>query len=242
MQCHGFRSDPCHTRVHPSVRAAESTRGQRSGADRAHVGYFIRRDFISDSAFRNLGRTEEDLSLTVADRVWAQKGFEFREDYLTLLRKRFRAPLSELDFAGAPAVATLAINQWASDETHGRIPRILEGTDPTTRMVLANAVYLKAKWISPFEGGETRDDWFTTPAGQIKTKTMQQLHRLKYAEVRGAKLLELPYQGAPLSMVIVLPDSHDGLARIEERLASSYADWIQAPTALILDRVAGGAR
>jgi serpin B len=178
---------------------------------------------------------KSDLSLTLADRVWAQKGYIFKDDYLSLLGARFRAPLSELDFAGDPVSATAVINRWASDETHGRIPKILGEVDETDRLVLANAVYLKAKWLAPFEAGATRDDWFTTPAAKLQTKMMWQEGQFKYAKVRGAKLLELPYQSAPLAMVIILPDSDDGLAGIEERLSSSYDDWIRSLDAQFLD-------
>lgn len=168
---------------------------------------------------------KNDLSLTVADRIWVQKGFGLRKDYGELLRERFRAPLGELDFVGAPADALLAINRWSSDETHGRIPEILKNITEATRLVLANAVYMKAKWDHPFRGENTRDDWFTTPTGRITTKTMGQVGRFKYADVRGAKLLELPYQGT-LSMVIVLPNDPQGLSQIEDRLPGSYAGWI----------------
>lgn len=169
---------------------------------------------------------KDDLSLTVANRIWVQEKLKLRPDYLALLRERFRAPLGELDFARAPAEALSAINRWSSDETHGRIPEILNRLSQATRMVLANAVYMKAKWARPFERGDTRDEGFTTPAGRIKTKTMRQMRRFKYAEVRGAKLLELPYQGA-MSMVIVLPDAPDGLRQIEDRVPTSYSGWIQ---------------
>jgi serpin B len=178
---------------------------------------------------------KDDLLLSVADRIWVQKGFKLRKDYLALLRERFRAPLSEVDFVHAPGEATSAINRWASDETHGRIPEILGESSDVTRMVLANAVYLKAKWVRPFEGADTRDDWFTISGGRIQTKTMRQMGGFGFAKVSGAKLLELRYQGAPLSMVIVLPDSTDGLPDIEDRLPGSYAGWIRSLETQLVD-------
>jgi serpin B len=177
---------------------------------------------------------KNDLTLTVADRIWVQKGFGLRRDYVELLAERFRAPLAELDFVRAPADALLAVNRWSSDETHGRIPVILGSVTEATRMLLANAVYMKAKWAHPFEGGNTRDDWFTTPTGRILTKTMGQIGRFKYADVRGAKLLELPYLGT-LSMVIVLPDQPLGLAPIEDRLPGAYAGWIKDLESTLVD-------
>jgi len=56
---------------------------------------------------------------------------------------------------------------------------------------------------------------------------MAQIEYFRYAQVRGARLVELPYKGG-LSMVVVLPDDVDGLERIEDRLGGSYAEWIRA--------------
>jgi serpin B len=55
---------------------------------------------------------------------------------------------------------------------------------------------------------------------------MRQVSGFRYAQVRGAKLVELPYKGG-LSMIVVLPDGVDGLETIEDRLGSSYAQWLQ---------------
>jgi len=124
---------------------------------------------------------QDGLSLSVADRVWAQEGGKFKPDYLSLLRERFRAPLAEVDFGPARQTTISTINQWASAETHGRIPQIIDGLDERTTMVLTNAVYLNAKWRNPFVGSDTRDDRFTTAEEKITTKMMRQSHEFRYA-------------------------------------------------------------
>ena len=168
---------------------------------------------------------KDDLVLSVADRVWVQDGLVLRAEYESLLRDQFRAPIVQLDFAGKNAAALAAINQWSSDETHGRIPKILE--DVEGPMVLANAIYLLGEWQQPFAESATADDRFTMAAGETTVKMMKQLSSFSYAEVRGAKLVELPYKGG-LSMIVVLPNDVDGLERIEDRIGNSYGDWIQA--------------
>jgi serpin B len=168
---------------------------------------------------------KDGLVLSVADRVWVQDGLVLRPEYDSLLRDQFRAPIVKLDFAGKNADALAAINQWSSDETHGRITRILE--DVQGPMVLANAIYMLGEWQQPFAESATADDRFTTAAGETTVKMMKQLSSFWYAEVRGAKLVELPYKGG-LSMIVVLPNDVDGLEGIEDRIGSSYGDWIQA--------------
>ncbi len=170
---------------------------------------------------------DDDLVMNVADRVWVQKDLKLWPDYVSLLRDGFRAPLAEVDFKTDSEAALSAINQWASDETHGRIPQILAGLNDAVRMVLANAVYMMGAWQQPFEENDTRNSKFATVNKESTVRMMRQVSTFRFAEVHGAKLIELPYKGG-LSMIVVLPKDVDDLAKIEERLSDSYPDWIGA--------------
>ena len=171
---------------------------------------------------------KDGLALNVASRLWIRKDLKPRPAYVSLLRDGFRAPLAEADFRAEREAVLSAINQWASDETHGRIPQIHAKLHPLTRMVLANAVYMMGGWQEPFDKNDSHDGKFTTmEEEETWVKMMSQVSRFRYAQVRGAKLVELPYKGG-LSMIVILPSDVDGLERIEDRLASSYVDWIGA--------------
>jgi serpin B len=168
---------------------------------------------------------KDGLELNVADRVWVKKDLKLRPNYLSLLREDFRAPLAEMDFTAGREAALSAINHWASDETHGRIPKILN--ELSAAMVLANAVYMKGDWQQPFDENATYYGTFTTTTQETEVRMMRQVWGFRYAHVGGAKLVELPYKGE-LSMIVVLPDDVDGLHKIEDRLGGSYAEWIGA--------------
>jgi serpin B len=102
---------------------------------------------------------QEGIALRVADRLWGDKGLTFRPEYLRLLSERYRAPLEIVDFVGATEKARLAINRWGAIETRNRIPEVLRpgDVDPSTRLVLTNAVYLKAPWNAEFHKSHTAD-------------------------------------------------------------------------------------
>jgi serpin B len=168
---------------------------------------------------------KDGLVLSMADRVWVQQGLKLQSEYQSLLRDAFRAPIVELDFVKENAAALAAINQWSSEETHGLIPRILETVSGP--VVLANAIYMLGEWRQPFAESATADDKFTNGKGETSVRMMRQVSDFRYAKVRGAKLVELPYKGE-LSMIVVLPDDVDGLETIEDRAASSYSNWIAA--------------
>jgi serpin B len=170
---------------------------------------------------------KDGLVLNVADRVWVQKGLKLQPDYLSLLGDGFRAPLAEVDFTAGSGAALSAINQWSSDETHGRIRQILEHLSEDALLVLANAVYMMGEWQQPFVESATYDGKFTTGKKKTTIRMMRQVSSFRYARASGVKLVELPYKGG-LSMQVVLPDDVDGLEKIENRLGSSYAEWVEA--------------
>lgn len=185
----------------------------------------------------NARNGKEGVALQVADRLWAQKGLELQPDYLRLLSDRYRAPLESLDFIDATEQARVAINRWGAIQTHDRIPEVLHlgDVDALTRLVITNAVYLKAVWRVQFRKEETTDEPFRTPAGKVVAKMMH--HRessYRYARARDVQIVELDYRG-DLSMVVVLPDKADGLDAVERRLASSHQEWLDALDYKVID-------
>ena len=94
----------------------------------------------------------EPITLNIANRLFAQKGYHFRETYLSLVKQNFGGAFEPLDFVADPASATQRINKWVADQTRDRIRDLIPGgaLDKTTRLVLANALYLKAPWASEF--------------------------------------------------------------------------------------------
>ncbi len=100
-----------------------------------------------------------------------------------------------------------------------------------TRLVLASAVYLKAAWTHPFPPGATRRaPFYPEPGAGWPVPTMHLRERLRYLRGDGYQVVELPYAGQRLGMVIVLPDGP--LAPVESRLARAGLDGLLAGLAL----------
>ena len=100
--------------------------------------------------------------------------------------------------------------------------------DPATKLVLTNAIYFKGQWVVRFDKKDTRDEPFMLANKQrINVPMMHQRDEYGYCEQAGMQLLELPYAGDALSMVVLLPKELDGLARLEKSLnAKTLADWL----------------
>ena len=184
-------------------------------------------------------RDEEDqgLRLHIANSIWGQAGHRFLPEFLDILAENYGAGFKELDFLGAPEASRLIINQWVSEETQEKIKDLVPpgGIMPSTRLILANAIYFKAAWLYPFEKELTHDDVFhLLDRGQVLVPMMTQEEWLGYAAGDGYQVVELPYQAGEASMVILLPDLHrfeeferlldaQRVAAILERIERKYA-------------------
>lgn len=154
------------------------------------------------------GDDGDPFELNVVDAVWGQADYPFREEYLATLEDHYGAGLREVDFASDPEGARETINEWVEDRTEDKIDELLpEGaiTD-LARLVLTNAIYFQASWANQFDEDRTEDRPFTALDGSTTdVPTMGQSESFPYAEVDGHQVIELPYVGDDVGMVVVLP-------------------------------------
>jgi serpin B len=150
----------------------------------------------------------DGFRLRIANALWGQVGFSFQTEFLDLLATNYGAGLRLLDFSSAPEDSRLVINDWVERQTVGRVEDLLPFGSITrlTRLVLTNAIYFKAAWSVPFDEEYTADGGFTLLDGTAVTvPLMHQSQTLLYAAGSGYEAVELPYQGAQVSMLIVVP-------------------------------------
>lgn len=168
--------------------------------------------------------TTAEVALATANQLFGQDGVRWEAPFLDLLAREYGAGLRAVDFqADAAAVRTL-INQWVEEQTEERIKDLIpEGVlDALTRLVLVNAIYLKAPWEQPFEETLTADGPFRRPDGSTVQVPMMRQPILMGALVEGEgwRAARIPYAGGRLAMSIVLPDG-DGLDRLEAAVADA---------------------
>jgi serpin B len=179
----------------------------------------------------------EGVRVSIANALWGQKGYAFRDEFLATVKKHYGGGLGEVDFA-RPEAARATINAWVEKYTQDKIKDLIpEGVlDAMTRLVLTNAIYFKGDWESPFEKHATHDAPFHLSADkQVQAPLMFQEERFPYAKAEGLQVLEMPYKGGRMSMVIVLPDKVDGLSAVEKEFTPANLEkWLGAlkPTEL----------
>jgi len=168
--------------------------------------------------------------LSVANRIWGQKDYGFLPNFLELSKTAYGAGLQELDFQKATEQSRKTINDWVAKETQDKIKDLLpEGSLANdTRMVLTNAIYFKANWAEAFNAKATKKEDFKVGADKkIKVDMMKQTEMMSLLQNDEFQLLEIPYEGRELSMLVLLPRKADGLAAVEKQLtADNLQEWV----------------
>ena len=96
-----------------------------------------------DDALRAAADAEDELTVTLANRIWPRLGAEPDPTWVDLLRDDHRSDVEPLDFAGDADGSRGTINGWVDDQTEGLIPELLpEGfITGDVVLVLTDALY-----------------------------------------------------------------------------------------------------
>ncbi|MFA5648010.1 MAG: serpin family protein [Bacteroidales bacterium] len=152
------------------------------------------------------------VKIALANAIFYRNGFEVKTPFLTAMDKEFKSHTQGLDFSSPSALTT--INGWASSNTFGKIPKVLNEISSDAVMFLMNALYFKGNWSNQFDKSLTHDSPFYFDNGaNANVKTMQGEVGAKMVYGDNYKAIELPYGQTNFTMVLIVPD---------ETLASFY--------------------
>jgi len=176
------------------------------------------------------GSEHPSYEIEIANRIWGQVGYEFRPEFLELLRTEYGADIEQLDFINRAVAASQHINRWVENQTAGKITDLVSPDLLTTmtQLLLTNAVYFKGDWTTKFDKAATKVDSFQPGAAEkVQVQMMHQQTPFPYAEVGGVQLIVLPYGNRDLSMVVLLPTQPSGITDLESALSSeSLNRWL----------------
>ncbi len=165
------------------------------------------------------------ITLEIANSLWLQTGAKIKPDFVASCEKSYRAEVAEVDFR-IPA-ALQRINDWVSQNTHGKIPSIFDPPlPPDLRLVLLDAIYFKGTWETPFDKQLTRDQPFTLRGGQTtQHPRMLRKGRMNYLESAGFQAVLLPYASRQASLCVFLPkEGLDGF--VKDLTPENWAAWM----------------
>jgi serpin B len=180
------------------------------------------------SAFGSLQKQliQEDKSrgyqFLVANALWCQKGEPFLKEFLDLTQNYYGAGLKQLDFVKETEKSRQIINSWVEEKTKDKIKDIIppDGVSINTVLVLTNAIYFKGEWKTNFEKSETKNaDFAISVNHKVKVSMMHLKEKFKFYEDEKLQVLELPYKGNEISMLVFLPNDINNLKEIENTLS-----------------------
>uniref|UniRef100_A0A8C1Q0E4 Serpin B6 n=1 Tax=Cyprinus carpio TaxID=7962 RepID=A0A8C1Q0E4_CYPCA len=172
--------------------------------------------------------------------------FALLQKFLNDTKTYYKAELEEVDFKKKSEAARVNINNWVEKNTQEKIKNLLPqgSVSDATKLVLVNAIYFKGNWEKKFPKEATRVGQFKLNKTQTKpVKMMYQESKFPLAFIpeMNSQVLELPYVGKNLSMLIILPnkiqDETTGLQKLEKALTyEKLMEWTK-PSKMLQEQV-----
>ncbi|KAM5292100.1 serpin I2 [Ctenodactylus gundi] len=180
------------------------------------------------SFFSAISEKKQEFTFNLANALYLQEGFTVKEQYLHGNTAFFQSAVELVDFQDAKACAK-TMSTWVESRTDGKIKNMFSEEDfgPLTRLVLVNAIYFKADWKQKFQKEDTQMMNFTKKDGSaVKVPMMKALLRTKYGYFSESsvsyQVLELPYKGDDLSLIIALPAEGVKMEEMEKLLTAHH--------------------
>ena len=150
--------------------------GMELAVDFAEGDYENERNEVAREINRLLPLVDQ-FELGIANALWGEQTYPFRQDFLGILTSLYGSDaLMSCDFRHNHQSEVVRINQWASKNTNGKINGLLSKDDlnPSTALVLMNAIYFKGDWVKPFKAESTKSQPFYCISGEkITTPLME---------------------------------------------------------------------
>ena len=193
-----------------------------------------KRRLESEKIYNQINKDSKDYKLSTANALWAQKDYQFLEEYVNNIGEYYGGKTTNLDFIKETEKSCVTINDWVEGQTNNKIKNLIpKGViDSMTRLVLTNAIYFKGAWVLQFDEKDTKDENFKTNLGQTVKVPMMRLTgddaEFNCVKADKVQILELSYDGEDLSMLFILP-KEDNLEKLEKSInTKKLSEWRSA--------------
>jgi len=209
--------------------------GARGNTER-EMGRVLRLELRQERLHPAAGAVRESLrrgssmggyELAVANRLWGQSGEPFEAGFIETTEKHYGASIEAADFMAEPDAIRRRINSWVEEQTARRIAELLPpgSVNAETRLVLANAVYFKGRWLTEFDPAKTSPGSFQVTAERsVEIPFMRAKMKARFAAMDSIAVLELPFAGDDLVMLLLLPRDNEVLNALGSGLSLAHLD------------------
>ena len=196
--------------------------------------------YYMKSLYEFLNNENDDYNISTANALWVKENLQLLDDYLKVIWDYYGGDATDVDFNN-PQEAAGIINQWVENNTNGLIKDLIteSAISPLTALILTNAIYFKGVWKVQFDPENTTDKDFEISSGNsVKVSTMNLIETedvFNYTETDDLQILELPYTGNDLSMIILLPKNNDLSDIIDLIDNDKLSEWKESMSEISLD-------
>ena len=168
----------------------------------------------SAALYNQFNKPNPNYDLSTVNDLWMRQGLSPNQTYLDTVKRYYGGQVTNLDFASRPEPSRQTINKTIANHTKQMIPELLpEGSiKSSTAAVLTNAVYFKSEWAQPLALRNWEQPFYNLDGTTTDVNLMYGINHFDYMEDEQVQVVELPYKGDDLSMLIVLPKSKEPVA------------------------------
>lgn len=190
---------------------------------------------LNQKLFSRLSETSNELRFIQADSLWIQSKLPINAAFTTKMETYYRGLFRRVDFINQVETSRSDINSWVREKTLGKIPMLFDKGEITnsTRMVLVNTLYLKARWAKQFSKQLTHQEpFFRDNHSTLSALMMVDIDEYPYLDTPTFSIILLPYlslrsQNTQLAMVVLLPHVNGKLDSVlKEITPSAFQTWM----------------
>jgi len=179
---------------------------------------------------KNLDIHDQNTRLQIANSIFHDKQVQLKQEYQQSTQQCLEAQVQEEDFKNQLEQARQQINKYIAGKTENKIPELFKQgvLQADSKIVLANAVYMKAQWQRAFNKTQTKQGQFYRQGKEAQN--VQFMHaegEYRHSQDDKLQVVQLNYEKAQLSMYVILPKQRDGLKELEQHLTGDQLRQIQ---------------
>jgi len=176
--------------------------------------------FLNEFNNSDMVGSNSEYVLHMANALWVANHFEPQKEYVDTAKTYYDSRVDKVDFVTDSGANT--INDWVKSQTQNKIEELIkpEDTDEMTALIITNAIYFQGDWVRQFNPSFTQQANFYINENETVRVNMMDLDKpmLNYAENDLLQMIQLPYKGDKMSMLVLLPKEIDGLDALEKEM------------------------
>jgi serpin B len=180
----------------------------------------VRRPAVA-SIYNRLNAENDNYEMKTANALWVQEDYNLLPTFTEATERFYGGVARNIDFGKDPEKAREIINSWVAEKTNDIIDELFpeNSFSGLTRLVITNAIYFKGDWEDEFdEENTTESDFYVDSDETVQVEMMQKTDgEYRYYEDETVQVLEMPYKGEEVSMMVILPREND-LSAVENTI------------------------